>query len=162
MLTHAHLNHSGALPLIVKNGYRGHVYATKSAHELCELLLPDGGRIQEEDAAYATEVIRAMSLSMLILGNVSIILSSRAQGLRGSNRPGEGNVAMWVVMLGAVAALALILNWPALSVLFRVAMPDSLLSAWCVALFLAVTLAMASTCSPFALRYRKPGHGLHS
>jgi metallo-beta-lactamase family protein len=53
VLTHSHLDHSGALPLLVKNGYRGPVYATTSAHELCELLLPDSGRIQEEDAAYA-------------------------------------------------------------------------------------------------------------
>lgn len=52
VLTHSHLDHSGALPLLVKQGYRGPVMATPSAFELCELLLPDSGRIQEEDAEY--------------------------------------------------------------------------------------------------------------
>lgn len=53
VLTHSHLDHSGALPLLVKRGFRGTVFATPSAIELCKLLLTDSGRIQEEDAQYA-------------------------------------------------------------------------------------------------------------
>jgi metallo-beta-lactamase family protein len=53
VLTHSHLDHAGALPLLVKQGFRGPILATPSAIELCGLLLPDSGRIQEEDAAYA-------------------------------------------------------------------------------------------------------------
>lgn len=53
VLTHSHLDHSGALPLLVKRGFRGTVFATPSAIELCKLLLPDSGRIQEEDAEFA-------------------------------------------------------------------------------------------------------------
>lgn len=53
VLTHSHLDHAGALPLLVKQGFRGAILATPSAIELCGLLLPDSGRIQEEDAAYA-------------------------------------------------------------------------------------------------------------
>ena len=52
VLTHAHLDHSGALPLLVKRGFRGPVFATPSTIELCRLLLPDSARIQEEDADY--------------------------------------------------------------------------------------------------------------
>ncbi|MGX6571299.1 MBL fold metallo-hydrolase [Cupriavidus necator] len=53
VLTHSHLDHAGALPLLVKQGFQGPILATPSAIELCGLLLPDSGRIQEEDAAYA-------------------------------------------------------------------------------------------------------------
>lgn len=53
VLTHAHLDHSGALPLLAKQELRCPIHATPSAIELCELLLPDSGRLQEEDAGYA-------------------------------------------------------------------------------------------------------------
>lgn len=53
VLTHAHLDHSGALPLLVRSGYRGRVYCTRSTADLCKILLPDSGHLQELDAAYA-------------------------------------------------------------------------------------------------------------
>lgn len=53
VLTHAHLDHSGYLPLLVKRGFNGPVYCTPATAELCKILLPDSGRIQEEDTEYA-------------------------------------------------------------------------------------------------------------
>lgn len=53
LLTHAHLDHSGYLPLLVKQGFKGPIYATKATCDLVEILLRDAGRIQEEDAARA-------------------------------------------------------------------------------------------------------------
>jgi metallo-beta-lactamase family protein len=53
LLTHAHLDHSGYLPRLVRDGFRGPVWCTSATLELCRLLLPDSGYLQEEDAAYA-------------------------------------------------------------------------------------------------------------
>ena len=53
VLTHAHIDHSGYLPLLVRNGFRGPVYCTKGTAELCNIMLPDSARLAVEDAQYA-------------------------------------------------------------------------------------------------------------
>lgn len=53
VLTHAHIDHSGYLPLFIRNGFRGPVHCTDATYELCRILLPDSGRLQEEEAEYA-------------------------------------------------------------------------------------------------------------
>jgi metallo-beta-lactamase family protein len=53
LLTHAHLDHSGLVPRLIKLGFNGPVYATQATRDLCELLLPDSGYLQEEEADYA-------------------------------------------------------------------------------------------------------------
>lgn len=53
ILTHAHLDHAGYLPLLARNGFTGPVYCTKATEELSGILLPDSGFLQERDAEYA-------------------------------------------------------------------------------------------------------------
>lgn len=55
VLTHAHLDHSGQLPRLCRDGYRGPVYCTPATAALCELLLPDSAALQLQDAAFANK-----------------------------------------------------------------------------------------------------------
>lgn len=51
LLTHAHLDHTGRVPLLLKHGYRGPIYGTSATLELAEIILKDSAKIQEQDAA---------------------------------------------------------------------------------------------------------------
>ena len=53
VVTHAHIDHTGYLPLLVKRGFRGAVHCTAATADLIEILFPDSARLQEEDAARA-------------------------------------------------------------------------------------------------------------
>jgi metallo-beta-lactamase family protein len=53
VLTHAHVDHVGYLPALVRDGFSGRVHATPDSRDLAGIVLPDSGRLQEEEAAYA-------------------------------------------------------------------------------------------------------------
>ncbi len=65
VLSHAHIDHSGNLPNLVKNGYDRPIYSTHATYDLCTAMLPDSGRIHEADIAYANKKRARQGLSAM-------------------------------------------------------------------------------------------------
>ena len=57
VLSHAHIDHSGALPLLARSGYDGPIFATPATRDLCAVMLEDAAHIQEADARYINKLI---------------------------------------------------------------------------------------------------------
>lgn len=55
IITHAHIDHTGYLPVLMKKGFKGPIYSTDATFDLCKVLLRDAGKLQEEDARYANK-----------------------------------------------------------------------------------------------------------
>jgi len=55
LLTHAHIDHTGYLPRLCKNGFSGTIYCTRATHDLCEIMLKDSAHLQEEEAYWANK-----------------------------------------------------------------------------------------------------------
>ncbi len=62
VLSHAHMDHSGRLPMLVKDGFNGPIYCTPATRDLCAIMLPDSAHIQEEDTHYLNKRRRRQGL----------------------------------------------------------------------------------------------------
>lgn len=64
VLSHAHIDHSGNIPGLIKKGLRGKIYTTSATKDLCKLMLEDSGKIQEEDVRYLNKINKRLGLEM--------------------------------------------------------------------------------------------------
>ncbi len=64
ILSHAHIDHCGNLPSLIKKGLRSKIYATSATKDLCKLMLEDSGKIQEEDIKYVNKINRRLGLAL--------------------------------------------------------------------------------------------------
>jgi metallo-beta-lactamase family protein len=65
VLSHPHIDHAGALPLLVKQGYEGPIYATPATRDLCAIMLEDAAMIQAQDARYINKLIERDRVDMI-------------------------------------------------------------------------------------------------
>ena len=64
ILSHAHVDHCGNIPSLIKQGLRCKIYTTSATKDLCKLMLEDSGKIQEEDIKYVNKVNRRLGLPL--------------------------------------------------------------------------------------------------
>lgn len=95
ILTHAHLDHCGYLPVLVKNGFKGTIYCTPPTKELTEIILADSGKIQEEDAERANRYGYSKH-------NVAEPLYTVAEAKETSQHFSTNNYENWVIINSSV------------------------------------------------------------
>ena len=79
ILTHAHIDHTGYLPLLVKNGFTGPIYCSNATADLCKILLPDSAYLQEEEARHANRHLTSKHKPALPLYTVEDALHALEQ-----------------------------------------------------------------------------------
>ncbi len=75
VLSHAHIDHSGRLPLLARHGYDGPIYATPATHDLCAIMLSDSAHIQQKDAEHLARSGRPAMPPLYDMSDVSKLMS---------------------------------------------------------------------------------------
>jgi metallo-beta-lactamase family protein len=75
VLSHAHIDHSGRLPMLARHGYTGPIYATPATHDLCAIMLADSANIQAKDAEFLTRRGRPVAAPLYDMRDVAQIMS---------------------------------------------------------------------------------------
>ena len=75
VLSHAHIDHSGRLPMLARHGYTGPIYATPATHDLCAIMLADSAHLQARDAEFLTRRGRPVAAPLYDMGDVALIMS---------------------------------------------------------------------------------------
>ena len=75
VLSHAHIDHAGRLPFLVKEGFRGPIHSTTATRDLCEVMLADSAHIQEKDAEYLQRQRKEVAEPLYALRDVSTTLT---------------------------------------------------------------------------------------
>jgi metallo-beta-lactamase family protein len=75
VLSHAHIDHAGRLPYLVKEGYRGPIHSTVATRDLCEVMLADSAHIQEKDAEFLARRRKEVADPLYVLRDVSTALT---------------------------------------------------------------------------------------
>ncbi len=122
LLTHAHLDHSGALPLLVRQGYKGPVLCTESTADLCRILLPDSGFLQEKDAEFANRHGYSKHKPALPLYTASDAIRALEQletvPFETAHKIAEGATATWRRSGHILGAGSIELSWAGTRVVF--------------------------------------------
>ena len=75
VLSHAHIDHSGRLPMLARHGYTGPIYATPATHDLCAIMLADSAHLQARDAEFLTRRGRPVAEPLYDMTDVALIMS---------------------------------------------------------------------------------------
>jgi Cft2 family RNA processing exonuclease len=75
VLSHAHIDHSGRLPMLARGDFDGPIFATPATHDLCAIMLGDSAHIQEKDAAYLASRKRPVEAPLYVMRDVGKLMS---------------------------------------------------------------------------------------
>lgn len=122
ILTHAHLDHSGYLPLLVKQGFSGPVICSGATADYCEILLLDAGHIQEKDAEYANRhrfSKHKPALPLYTAADAMISLKSLRPATFGEDHQVPGGATLRLRRMGHILGAASVqLSWAGTTVVF--------------------------------------------